>query len=558
MKLVNKFSKSLVGLALLFSASSCSLFDLDINNDPNNPSTAPAGILLTRIETDLADILGNHETTLGIFMGLQGTQGTSRFDVNNNTFNDVWGQMYTGPLKEVEDLLKNPNPHFAGIGQVLKAYAYATMVDQFGDVPFTKAGQANLASGDTNATFDKDATIYTACLKLIDDAIVNLKKTVPAGITPLSGDVIYGNSAASWLRMATSLKLKMLMTARLAIPGSDTTINKMIKAGGFITKNSEDFQFQFSKNNTSLRHPYYTGAYTGGEFDATYITHQLMTEMYFDNDPRWAFYFKRQIPAFNVNLKYNKDFILNPFISSEANEIPIDYLILNKGFIKKAFTDKNKVMTKADSSLIIGMFGRTRGDMQGIPADGSKRLLPGVYPCGGFHDARAPGIPAANAAPGGGIFPMITNVHILYYQIEAALKLGGAGDAKKLFEQAIRDHIAKVVDFGVATDASSVRPVSTDVDAYVNIWLAKYDAASSTDAKLDVCMKQQWFSSFGSTYESFNAFRRLGMPTTIDEHVVNPSRGFPLRMPYSQIEISLNKNAPQGVIYDKNPIFWDK
>jgi hypothetical protein len=273
-----------------------------------------------------------------------------------------------------------------------------------------------------------------------------------------------------------------------------------------------------------------------------------MGDMFCDEDPRWPFYFRRQ----------NEKVVLNPAIPSERNEIPIDYLISNAAFFKKCFTDKGRVPTKRDTQLIIGMFGRTRGDMQGIPADGQKRLLPGVYPCGGYFDVAAAGLPAANAAPGGGIFPMITSINTTYYQIEAVLALGAAGDAKKLFEAAIRDHIAKVVNFGVATDPASVRPASTATDKYVALWLAKFDAAPDNNAKLDVCMKQLWYSSFGSSFESYNAFRRLGMPTTLDEHVVKPSRGFPLRMPYSQTELSLNANAPQGVIYDKKPIFWDK
>jgi Starch-binding associating with outer membrane len=545
MKFINKFSKSFVALALVCSASSCSMFDLDVNTDPNNPTTAAPNLVLTRVQTDLADNFANHETTLGIFMGLQGTQGTSRFEVSNNSFNSLWSNMYVGALKEVDGLVSQSNPHYAGIGQLLKAYMYSTMVDQFGDVPFSQAGKADAATPNKTPSFDKDAAIYDACFKLIDDGIANLKKAAPAAV---QGDVIYGGVASKWIKMGLSLKLKMLITGRLAITDAEKKIKDAITAGGFITTTADDFQFQFSKSTISIRHPYYTGAYTGGEFDATYVTHQLMGDMFCEEDPRWPFYFRRQ----------NEKVVLNPAIPSERNEIPIDYLISNAAFFKKCFTDKGRVPNKRDTQLIIGMFGRTRGDMQGIPADGTKRLLPGVYPCGGFFDAGAAAIPAANAAPGGGIFPMITSINTTYYQIEAVLALGAAGDAKKLFEAAIRDHIAKVVNFGVATDPASVRPASTATDKYVALWLAKFDAAPDNNAKLDVCMKQLWYSSFGSSFESYNAFRRLGMPTTLDEHVVKPSRGFPLRMPYSQTELSLNANAPQGVIYDKNPIFWDK
>ncbi len=546
MKYINKFSKSFAALALICTASSCSLFDLDVNTDPNNPTTAAPNLVLTQVEASMADNFAAHETTLGIYMGLQGTQASSRFEIGNNTFNTLWGNMYTGPLKEVEGLISQTNPHYAGIGQVLKAYMFSTMVDQFGDIPFSQAGQGdNTNSSNVAPSFDKDAAVYDACFKLIDDGVANLKKTAPAAV---QGDIIYGGDAKKWAKMALSLKLKMLITGRLAIADANKKIKDAIAAGGFIDANGDDFQFTFSKATVSIRHPWYTGVYTGGEWDATYITHQLMGDMFCDEDPRWPFYFRRQ----------NETKILDPNISSERNEIPIDYLITNAAFFKKCFTDKGKTPTKRDSQLIIGMFGRTRGDMQGVPADGTKRLIPGVYPCGGFYDAGAAAIPAANAAPSGGIFPMITNVNNIYYQIEAILAAGATGDAKVLFEKAIRTHITKVADFGANTDPKSVRPAPAAIDKYVALWMAKYDAAPDNNAKLDLCMKQLWYSSFGSSFESFNAYRRLGMPSTLDEHVVKPSRGFPLRMPYSQLELSLNNNAPTGIVYDKNPIFWDK
>lgn len=161
---------------------------------------------------------------------------------------------------------------------------------------------------------------------------------------------------------------------------------------------------------------------------------------------------------------------------------------------------------------------------------------------------------------------MVTSVNTLYYQMEAILALGVAGDARVLFEKAIRDHIKKVVDFGRKTDPNSVAPPITlpdgrvlNTDAYVASWMARFDGASTNAAKLNVVLKQLWFSSWGAGIDSYNAFRRTGLPNTIQDPIFAP-RKFPLRLPYPQEELTLNPNASslKDVVYDRDAIFWDK
>jgi hypothetical protein len=75
-------------------------------------------------------------------------------------------------------------------------------------------------------------------------------------------------------------------------------------------------------------------------------------------------------------------------------------------------------------------------------------------------------------------------------------------------------------------------------------------------------MKQLWFASYGSGFESFNAFRRTGLPTTLQDpaNISKPSRGFPLRLPYAQSELTSNPNAEayKTIAFDKDKLFWIK
>lgn len=555
MKKLFKLKAASTALLTVVFLSGCSLFDLDINKNPNSPSSSAPDLLLTQIQTDVLGTFSGLEGDLETFNGFMGTQSLSLFGLTANSYSGTWDGLYTGPLKDLEGLISvtQTSPHYLGIAQVMKAYTYSTMVDLWGDVPFTDAGKGDLSEKNTAPKFDKDADVYNACLALLDQAIANFAKSSPATV---SGDLIYGGSVAKWTKFANTLKLRMLINARLVIADAPAKV-KTILDGGNVIGAADDFVFKFSKDQSSLRHPWYTGAYTGGEFDYTYICHQPIVEMLDEEDPRFPYYFRRQTTT-----------ILNPADPADAGTIPCGrtsscvygYLVASESVIKRLYTDKGKTYGTAEKAFLAGLFGRDRGDNTGIPADGSLRLIPGVYPCGGFYDIAKPGIPAANAASGGGIFPAFTTVNVGYYKIEAILKMGYTGDAKAIFKSTIEDHINRVVNFGLAADVNSVKPTQAAIDAYVKIWTDRFEAASTPDAKLAVALKQLWFSSYGNGFDFYNAYRRTGLPTTIQEHVLKPFRGYPLRLPYTQTELTLNPNAAsyKEVAFDKSPIFWDK
>ncbi len=557
MKIKNIISVKLAVLTFVaFTISSCSLFDIDINEDPNNPSTAAPNLLLTNIQIGLMTNLAANEGDASTFMGLMGTQALSRYDLNNNSYSGLWDDMYTGPLKDLEGLIaaSQESPHYLGIAQTLKAIGFSTMVDLFGDVPYSEALKGDALDKITNPKFDKDADIYADCIKLLDEAIANFAKGSPVKV---DGDLIYSGNIASWTKAAKTVKLKLLMTGRKGLANSTASINSLIQAGGFISTATEDMNFRYSKDPTSIRHPYYTGAYTGGEFDYTYLCHEILVEGLVDEDPRWPFQFRRQSKTI---LDSNDPTQFNTQPCSGGQSCIYGYVVNNKNVIDRLYTNKGLSFGDAEKAFLAGVFGRDRGDGDGIPSDGSFRTIPGVYPCGGFYDVANPGVPAANAAPGGGIYPYLTGVNTSYYLIEAMLELGAAGDPRAEFDKAMRNHISRVINFGMATDPNSVRPTDAAINKYVTLWLDKYDNAGSNTAKLNVVMKQLWFSSVGNGYEIYNAFRRTGLPTNIQEHVEGTIRGFPLRLPYPQTELTLNPNAAayKDVAFDKAPIFWDK
>ncbi len=567
---VKYLNKLLIAFSLMFVMGSCNLFELDINNDPNNPTQASVNLLLTQAELTLANSLGG-----GINDNLMGFAGLlasgDNFQLFSNSYDGNWNSLYTNALKDVQgiiDIASNPdalNPHYLGIAQLLKAYGFSTLVDLFGDVPFSEALQADAAAAIKAPKFDDDQAVYNSCLSLIDDAIANLSGPTPVAV---SGDIIYGGNKDKWLKFARSLKLKLLMNTRNVNPTAAQDISKIFTDGGLISSAAEDFQLQFSKLQTpnDFRHSWYEASYAGASNGFTYFLHQFPVEMLIDKDPRFPFYFRRQTKR-----------LLDQANPSDRNTTPCSqtpgciygYVVLNPNLQEAIFGTTS--LTQAQIDFLAGIFGRDRADPAGVPQDGDLRLMPGVYPCGGFYDVPTAALSGSFKAPGGGIFPILTHINISFYQIEAILTLGIAGDARALFEKAMRDHMKKVIDFGVATDvANSVRPAQAEIDAYVSLWLDRYDAAASDNAKLNVVMKQLWFCSQGNGYEIYNAMRRTkdanamntygydGYPNTIQEPI-NAPRDFPKRLPYPQQELSVNPNASglSSIVYDRDAIFWD-
>jgi hypothetical protein len=558
MNILRKTYKWLLTMVMLVTLGSCSLFDLDINTDPNNPSSANFALLLPSVELGGVGFFeGLNQNTHG-FMGWLASADT--YDLTFTSYNGTWNGFYSGPMKDLEEIIvaaeAQGNTRYLGVGQVLKAYFFSNFVDMFGEVPYTEAFAGGYASANINAKFDDDKDIYAALIKLCDDAVVNLNKTSPIAI---SGDLFYNGNVARWRKLAKTVKLRLLMNSRLDNPSAAAQIKVILDEGDYITTAADDFQFKYNRLAVpDGRHPWYQSSYVSANNAFTYILHQPMFEMLRDDDPRRPFYFKRQT-----------SFTLNPEDPTDASTIPCSqlagctyaYMALNPTVIKELYTDKGKAYTATDRAFLSGFFGRDRGDISGVPADVDIRTVPGTYPAAGFYDNAASRSGNRGAAGAGdGISPIITSWMTKFYQIEAILALGIAGDARAIFEKAMREQMAKVVALGLSSDPNAVAPTAEAVDTYVNLILARYDDAPNNNQKLNVALKQAWYCNYGNGMEMYNAFRRTGYPSDV-QIPVQRIRNFPLRLPQPAQETSLNKSAPQTPPAFDSPaaaIFWDK
>jgi Starch-binding associating with outer membrane len=557
MKNMKSIIRVAVWAVLISIVPSCQMTDLDINTDPNNPTEAAPSLLLSEAQIDMAyGIHRLHEVSSGI---MNQQSWYDNWVMQGTSFNFTWSFIYSTPLKDIEELIKAStasgdqaeNPQFLGIAQLMKAYMFGTMVDYFGDLPYSEALRGNEFIA---PKFDKDQDVYKDCIRLIDAAVINLNKVSPAKVG--GADLIYGGDKDKWITFANSIKIKMLMNMRLADPSVNADLTELLEDGDYINEPGEDFTFKFSKQQTpDYRHPWYSLTYGSGDNGFNYFSSELMVKMIISKDPRFPFYFRRQTST-----------ILDQTDATQRGTTPCTstigclygYIVLNESLIDEMYPNDDE-----DLSFLAGILGRDRADPAGVPNDGAIRTMPGVYPCGGYYDVAAAAGPGAGDAPGGGIFPMLTHVHMGMIKAEAVLASLCAGDARAELETAVTAHIADVSDFGVATDDNSVAPDSTSIADFVGSVMATYDAASN---KTGVVMQQLWYVSPSSSMELYNMFRRNMVTSTdgswpgfLQDPLETFGRKFPFRLAYPQGELSLNANAAayQSVIYDQDPIFWD-
>ncbi|MGE0770893.1 MAG: SusD/RagB family nutrient-binding outer membrane lipoprotein [Cyclobacteriaceae bacterium] len=557
----------LLAVAMLFTVSSCDLFELDINNDPNNPAQASLSLLLTNVELNASSTFagGLNNSTMG-FMALN--TSTDDYNMTNSSWNGTWNYLYSNPLKDLDGILKvtaqqradgAPNPYYEGIAKVLKAYYFSLMVDLWGDLPYSQAFNGDASEQNLAPVFDDDAAIYANLIQLLDEAVAHFQtETSPVSI---QGDVIYGGSNTNirnrWSAAANSLKLKLLLQTSRADASAVAQIQAMITtppAGGFITAAAGDFQFTFGNlQNPDDRHPMYQAGYAGGEAGYSYFGHQLMYEMLLNNDPRRPFYFKRQTST-----------VLDPADPTDKQTIPCSqrtdckygYFPLSNFVTQGLYGVAPSALTNSQRTFLAGFFGRDRADPSGIPNDNPLRTTVGLYPSGGLYDD-GPELGGGNKGRGDGIFPMLTSWMVKLHQIEAVLALGVTGpNPRTLFQQAMQEQFAKVNTF-VSKDGGAVAITNAARDTYINAQLALYDAAADNNARLRVVLKQAWFMNFGNGHELYTTFRRTGLPNDLQTPLQLP-RQFALRLPYAQDEINLNSNTP-SVVYDSpaNAVFWD-
>lgn len=551
MKSINKI-KNIGLISLSFLALSCAK-QLDINTDPNNPTSLSSKVLLPRIEKFVGESMAmgtGFSSNLSAYTHQMVNYGNAdQYGAGANDF--YWGQSwdysYRNVITNANIIIKQGTEagdlKYVGIAKILKAYSFSVLVDMFGDVPYTEANQ--LVEGVKYPVYDKGSEIYPKLVTLLDEAIADLKNTTAKNLsTPGADDVIYKGSVDKWVKAANSIKFKLLVQQR-KVKNVAADVNALIAANGLINNYSESFSIPFGPNGaTDDRNPGF------GEYYATQRTMHVSPWMY------------EIMKGYNTNI----------FAGIEDPRIP--YYIYNQ---ITANTPPNPDVEYRDGGFVSKYFG-SQGLNRGKNVQNQVSLF-GIFPVGGKYDDGKGGVASASSGTGAAPYRLITHADILFLKAELMQEGVITGDVAATLQSAIKASFTMIDEVvkGTGTTGVPVLANSEKANTYVTKVMAQF-ASASPAKKLEIIMTQKWLSSVGSWVDQYTDYRRTGYPVLFNPaafggFVTPPAGGnggedlpavpvisnrkFPVSLPYILDELNLNLNAPaQKADLSTAKVFW--
>ncbi len=573
MKLIHK----LLLIAFVLGFAACQdLTKLDgLQDNPNAVSPDKAGInfLYNQIQLSFNGFFGDTRglsASVARELALQATN-YSGFGAPS-AYDGIWQRAYSTLFPDMDACIEiaeaSDLKYYSGTVKVMKAYVMMCLVDLFGDVTYSEAGQG---TDIISPKVDPGKDVYAAALALLDEGITDLSGGANAPTS--ANDFFYNGNSAKWTTLAKTLKLRAYVTTRLVDTNAKGAITNLIQGGDLIDQASEDFQFTYGTNRTNpnTRHPFYNNWYetSDGDYMSNYYMWLLRGEKRVDGDPiidpRIRFYFYRQdidLTDENVDV-WGCQFSQTPVRSAA----PAHYLALDP--------DMPYCITSED-----GYFGRDHGNGSGIPPDGNVRTAYGIYPGGGRWDDDSAELVQESGtlgALGKGINPIMLSSFVDFMRAEAALTVQTGEDARALLQSGIEKSFAKVIDGSRAliphlsqvaftdfqgndvTYEKAYFPTEDDRTNYINFVLDEYDNAASESAKLNIIMKEYLIALWGNGIEAYNNYRRTGKPEKAQPMLEASATDYPRSALYPSVLVNRNANVAQKanravqVFWDTNP-----
>ncbi len=571
----NFYLRKLSLLVIILMFANCETIDLDQRESPSQLQDDLLDPVYTfnYVQLQLADFVDSANNFTQRVTRQMAMSGGNTYNnaFTPTSFNNNWtlGYNILNAIKIMEPkAIANREFYALGGAKVIRVYVLMTMVDMYGNIPYSEAlqGSANL-----NPKFDNSADIYKGLLAELDAAILVLKE-----LNSQDDEVqdLYYNSKNQWITLANTIKLKMYCNARLA--GAELGLDIPTKIGEILLQNdiideaSEDFAFRYgnSRFNPNTRHPLYNDQYElgGGAYIGNYMMWTMTSEKLLPlgivttatlTDPRTPFYFYKQFAdpreADNFELPitsrpdhFNDDKYRSFYYNGTSNTVLVPFIVSN--------------WVGEDDIVANGYWGRDHGDNSGIPPDGSLRTVAGLYPIGGtYGNGGNVQTSGEEGAQGAGIMPMILSSYVSFMLAELAIEEPSLSlNAETLLLSGIRASIKKTINIVPDYDYDrATRPdpaiLQAQEDLYINFIRAKFNAGGTN--KLELIIKEYYIAAWGNGIEPYNAYRRTGYPSNFQPtRELDPGVFFSTAL-YPANSVVNNPNAPNNVRTKK--VFWD-
>jgi hypothetical protein len=529
MKLTKLRSLALLGLVL--GASACEKDILDVNTDPNNPTSADISLVLPSGQAFVSFIVGGQYNILGEILsqhmgipsGANQYRTWDQYNIPSSTLDARQFQgLYAGALEDFQSVIDQGAPksefRMTGIAKILQAHSFQILTDFYGDIPFSEA----LKPGETTTPkFDRQQDVYRGLQTLLTDGINDIKKQ--QGKFPGAADLNYKagteTDMSKWVRLANTLKLKMyLRLSERDAAAAEAGVRALYAANPDWMRNSAD-SFTFANlAATNADNPFYQANFRlpGNLAGSTTIGDTMVTLQ----DPRLPVYFLDADLATPATAEYR-------FVRPGQTVYPNNFALTTGGALD------------AKRYSFPGTFFIGQRFTQNNIAGGT-----GAFASYAATDAPARSRPTL----------LLTYDESLFLRAEAAARgwasTADNANAAQLYNDAVTAAMARFAITGA--------PVTT----YLAKPSVSFTAAADLTARLKRIYFQKWLSFYGTNgAEAWTEVRRTNTPP-MRAPIVNVlgAGNFVKRLPYPDSEINRNPNfstlglAPGDI---QTPVWWD-
>lgn len=502
---------TLVIATLLFSAGCKKGFLTDLAVNPNQPSQAPASLILPPILTGLASNSYFSSATIGLWMGYYSISGG--YSVSNNAMTyyvsaagpSNWDNLYS-ILKNAAYIETNsasdPNGAYSlAAAKILKSFGFQILVDGYGNVPYS---QAFKGSGNFFPTYDPGQAVYDSCIKNLDDAI-NLIVNAPSTATNLgSNDIMFQGDMDQWARFANTVKLRFLIRQSniIAASAAQAEIAKTASVG-------------YLESDALVNPGYLNSAGKQSPFWASYGV-----------DPGGSLYSDgyNYLRGGGAAVNFYKD----------SNDARLFYVYAPDG---SAPNNSDFFTVDSDPSHYHGVY---YGDRTAASAQNNKGTV-------GLGHGILAGFDAAA--------PIMTAAESYFLQSEAALRGWTNGDALAL----LRSGVKASYEFYFTQGGSSVATADAAADTYLTNHVLSVD--------LNSIINQKWAALDGvNNFEAWTEYRRTGFPgpsvLPLTKFPGNTNH-IPTKLMYPTSEANNNQDNYKAAVSQGNDpqntkVFWMK
>ncbi|THU32062.1 SusD/RagB family nutrient-binding outer membrane lipoprotein [Niastella caeni] len=249
-------------------ATGCKKF-IDVNNDPNNPTSVQESLILSPVELNVSSVLTGGAGTDGLAAILvnhymqnvalnQPVPNHGTYLLFNVDLDETWRTIYVKSLNNLKVLndkaTANGNYNYSGIARIMSAFCLGIATDYWGDIPYTEALNG---SNKLQPAYDSQESIYKAIQQLLDDGIADINKN--ALLKPGKDDYFYKGNMDQWKRLAYTLKARYYMhltkaPGYTALAQADLALTALQNG---LQANSDDMKMTYA-GGAGNENPYYT------------------------------------------------------------------------------------------------------------------------------------------------------------------------------------------------------------------------------------------------------------------------------------------------------------